>query len=66
MTIKRRPRWGRRVLALLTAGAVLYVVAATAASTDFPSAWKALGEKNQLALGILRGQLEGMWSAGGE
>ena len=64
MTIKRRPRWGRRVLALLTAGAVLYVVAATAASTDFPSAWKALGEKNQLALGILRGQLEGMWSAG--
>ncbi len=64
MTIKRRPRWGRRVLALLTAGAVLYITAATAASTDLSSAWEALGERNQLALGLLRSQLEGMCSAG--
>ena len=64
MTIRRRPRWGRRAAALLTSGAVLYVVAATAASTDFSSAWRTLGEKNQVALARLRGQLEGMWTGG--
>lgn len=64
MTIRRRPQWGRRAAALLTAGAVLYVVTATAASTDFSSAWRTLGEKNQVALALLRGQLEGMWTGG--
>ena len=66
MTIRRRPRpqWRRRVAALLASAAVIYVVAATAASTDFSSAWDALGERGQVALGILRGQLEGMWSGG--
>lgn len=66
MTIRRRPRpqWRRRAAALLASAAVIYVVAATAASTDFSSAWNALGERGQLALSILRGQLEGMWSGG--
>lgn len=66
MTIRRRPRpqWRRRIAALLVSAAVIYVVAATAASTDFSSAWNALGKQGQLALGILRGQLEGMWSGG--
>ncbi len=66
MTIRRRPRpqWRRRITALLVSAAVIYVVAATAASTDFSSAWNALGKQGQLALGILRGQLEGMWSGG--
>ncbi len=66
MTIRRRPhpRWGQRAAALLAGCAVLYVVAATAASTDLSSAWRALGEKNAVALGLLRGQLEGLWSSG--
>ena len=66
MTIRRRPRpqWRRRAAALAASAAVIYVVAATAASTDFSSAWTALGEQSGLALGILRGQLEGMWSGG--
>lgn len=66
MTIRRRPRpqWRRRITALLASAAVIYVVAATAASTDFSSAWDALGKRGQVALGILRGQLEGMWSGG--
>ena len=59
-----RPQWRRRAAALAASAAVIYVVAATAASTDFSSAWTALGEQNGLALGILRGQLEGMWSGG--
>lgn len=65
MTVKRRPGlpW-RRAAALLAAGGVIYVVAATAASTDFSSAWRALGERNELALGLLRSQLEGVWSGG--
>ena len=49
---------------MLAAGAVIYVVAATAASTDLASAWRALEEQNGLALGLLRGQLEGAWSGG--
>lgn len=66
MTIRRRPRnqWMRRIAALLAACGVIYVVAATASSTDFSSAWQALGEKNDLALGMLRSQLEGVWSGG--
>lgn len=66
MTIRRRPRnqWMRRAAALLAACGVIYVVAATASSTDFSSAWQALEEKNELALGMLRSQLEGVWSGG--
>lgn len=66
MTIKRRPRpqWRRRIAALIAAAAVIYVVTATAASTDFSSAWETLGRQGNLALSILRGQLEGMWNAG--
>ncbi len=65
MTIKRRPRpWGRRIAALLAAGAVIYVVAATAASTNVASALTALREQNQLALRLLQSQLEGLWSGG--
>lgn len=66
MTIRRRPRnqWMRRAAALLAAGGVIYVVAATASSTDFSSAWQALEKKNELALGMLRSQLEGVWSGG--
>ena len=66
MTIRRRPRpqWRRRGTALLASAAIIYVVAATAASTDFSSAWEILGKQGQLALSILRGQLEGMWSGG--
>lgn len=65
MTIRRRPRpqWRRRVTALIVSAAVIYVVAATAASTDFSSAWETLGQQGSLALGILQGQLEGMWNA---
>lgn len=64
VTIRRRPRpqWRRGLTAVLAAGAVIYVVAATAASTDFSSAWRALGERNGMALGLLRSQLEGAWS----
>ena len=66
MTIKRKPRrqWRRTAAALLAAGGVLYVVAATAASQDFSSAIRALGERNTIALGLLQGQLEGLWSGG--
>lgn len=66
VTIRRRPgpQWRRRLTAVLAAGAVIYVVTATAASTDLASAWRALGEQNGLALGLLRGQLEGAWSGG--
>lgn len=66
MTIKRRPRmrWRQRAAALLAGCAVLYVVAVTASSNDLASAWRSLGEKNTLALGLLRSQLEGMWSSG--
>ncbi|MDE7218278.1 MAG: stage II sporulation protein P [Oscillospiraceae bacterium] len=67
MTIKRKPKpqWLRRAAAAAAAGAVVYVVAATAASTDLASAWEMLGEKNQWALGILKSQLEGVWTTGG-
>lgn len=65
MTIKRRPGPRRRIASLLAAGAVLYVVAATAASTDFSSAWRDLGERNGLALELLKSQLEGVWTGGG-
>ena len=51
-------------MALAASAVVIYVVAATAGSTDFSSAWEALGRQGTLALGILRGQLEGMWSGG--
>lgn len=66
MTIRRRPRpqWRRRILALAASVVVVYVVAATAGSTDFSSAWEALGQQGNFALGILRGQLEGIWSGG--
>lgn len=64
MTIKRRPRpqWRRRIMALAVSAAIIYIVAATAASTDFSSAWEALGRQGTIALSILRGQLEGLWS----
>jgi len=52
------------VTAVAASAVVIYVVAATAGSADFSSAWEALGERGTLALGILRGQLEGMWSGG--
>lgn len=66
MTIKRRPRpqWRRRFAALLAAGAVIYVVAATASSTDFSAAWEALGRQNAVALTLLQSQLEGLWTGG--
>ena len=66
MTIRRRPhpQWLRRLAALLAAGAVIYVVAATAASTNFSSALEALSEKNLWAVGILKTQLEGLWTGG--
>lgn len=66
VTIRRKPgpQWRRRLTAVLAAGAVIYVVAATAASTDLASAWRALEERNGLALGLLRSQLEGAWSGG--
>ena len=66
MTIRRRPhpQWLRRIAALLAAGAVIYVVAATASSTSFSSALEALGEKNLWAVGILKSQLEGLWTGG--
>lgn len=66
MTIRRKPRpqWRRRITAIIASAAVIYIVAATAASTDFTSAWETLGRRGSLALGILRGQLEGIWNAG--
>jgi len=66
MTIRRRPRpqWRRSITALAASAIVIYVVAATAGSTDFSSAWEVLGQRGTLALGILRGELEGIWSGG--
>lgn len=66
MTIKRRPRpqWRRRITALLAGGLVVYIVAATASSTDFATAWKALGDRGALALTLLQSQLGGFWSGG--
>lgn len=66
MTIRRKPRpqWRRRITAIIASAAVIYIVAATAASKDFTSAWETLGQRGSLALGILRGQLEGIWNAG--
>lgn len=66
MTIKRRPKpqWRRRLTALLSSALVIYIVAATASSTDLTGAWKALGERGTLALTILESQLGGLWSNG--
>ena len=59
MMIQRRPRPQRRrqLTALLLSGAVLYLVAATAASPSAQSALEALGRQGSLALGLLRAQL---------
>lgn len=66
MTIKRRPKpqWRRRIAALLAAGTVIYVVAATASSTDFSTAWEALGRQGAVALTLLQSQLGGLWTGG--
>jgi len=57
--IQRRPRPQRRrqLTALVLAGAVLYLVAVTAASPTARSALEALGQQGDLALGLLRSQL---------
>ncbi len=62
MTIQRRPRPQRRrqITAFLLSGAVLYLVAATAASPTARSAWEALGQRGDLALSLLRCQLGDM------
>ena len=59
MTIQRRPRPQRRrqITALLMTGAVLYLVAVTAATPTARSALEALGRQGDLALNILRCQL---------
>ena len=59
MMIQRRPRPQRRrqLTALVLAGAVLYLVATTAASPTARSAMEALGKQGDLALGLLRSQL---------
>lgn len=57
MTIRRKPRRGRQAAALVLAGAVLYLVAATAGSSTAKGALEALGQQGDLALGILRSQL---------
>ena len=59
MTIRRKPRRGRQAAALVLAGAVLYLVAATAGSSTAKGALEALGQQGDLALGILRSQLGG-------
>ncbi len=66
MTMKRRPRpqWRRRITALLAAGAVIYIVAATASSDSFSAAWEALGRRSALALPLLESQLGGVWTGG--
>ncbi len=59
MMIQRRPRPQRRrqLTALVLAGAVLYLVATTAASPTAHSALETLGRQGDLALGLLRSQL---------
>lgn len=64
MTIRRRPGGGRKLAAVLVAGAVLYLVAATAGSPTARAAVEALGRQGDLALGLLRYQL-GDLSGGG-
>ena len=59
MTIRRRPRRGRLAAALVLAGAVLYLVAATAGSSPVQGALERLGRQGDLALAILRCQLGG-------
>ena len=59
MTIRRRPRRGRLAAALVLAGAVLYLVAATAGSSTVQGALERLGRQGDLALAILRCQLGG-------
>ena len=59
MTIQRRPRPQRRrqLAALLLSGAVLYLVAATAASPTAKSALETLTRQGNFALNLLRTQL---------
>lgn len=59
MTVQRRPRPQRRrqLFALLLAGAVLYLVAATARSSTAGAALEALERQGGLALELLRCQL---------
>ena len=59
MTIRRRPRPQRRrqITALLLSGAVLYLVAVTAASPTARGALEALGQRGDLAMHLLRCQL---------
>lgn len=59
MTIRRnpRPRRLRQLLALCLAGAVLYLVWATAASSSAQSAMEQLDRRRELALNLLRYQL---------
>lgn len=59
MTIQRRPRPQRRrqLAALLLSGAVLYLVAATAASPTAKSALETLTQQGNFALNLLRTQL---------
>ena len=59
MTIRRRPRRGRLAATLVLAGAVLYLVAATAGSSTVQGALERLGRQGDLALAILRCQLGG-------
>ncbi len=59
MTIQRRPHPQRRrqITALFAAGAILYLVAATATSSSARSALETLGQRGDVALNILRSQL---------
>ncbi|MDE7245950.1 MAG: stage II sporulation protein P [Oscillospiraceae bacterium] len=62
MTIQRRPRPQRRrqITAVLAAGIVLYLTAATATSSSARAALETLGQRGDLALNLLRSQL-GDW-----
>lgn len=59
MTIRRRhrPQHRRQLIALVLAGAVLYLVVVTAASPTAQSALETLGQQGRVALGLLRTQL---------
>ena len=64
MTIQRRPRphWWKRAVALGTGAAVLYLVAATAASPTAASALEAVSRRGDVALRLLQSQLAGGWN----
>lgn len=67
MTVQRRPRpqWWKRAAALGTGAAVLYLVAATAASPTAAAAWAAVSRRGDVALRLLQSQLAGGWNPSG-